>query len=210
MLLVVFPSGCWITNGSCFLLCNCLCFPKFLYTHTIKTWPLFFGCRSWSPFISPSHSLCVESLEVEFITLPGGHAALDVEVPSICPRWDQDLCWPPVALGCMALNKRLHMLLAGKCRTFTLLLTFLWKYFCNCPWTTQHTLPDTRVSLTCVPSSTAWTFHSGNRAFIRAICKWGIKNKKIIIGNNFVLKTNLLRDWILIILTIKSDNYVKW
>lgn len=72
----------------------------------------------------------------------------------------------------------------------------------------QHLLPNTRVSITCVPSGTAWTFYSGNwEAFIRAICKWGIKNKKIIVDSSIVLKTNLLKDSILIILTIKSDNH---
>ena len=117
------------------------------------------------------------NLGVKIITLPSGHAALGVESP-ICPWWDQVLCWPPVAIGCMALSDGQSYIISGHCRIFRLPLTFLGKYFVVYPWIRQLLLINTRVSLTCLPSSITWTFHVRNWEFIRAVQKWGIIMEK--------------------------------
>lgn len=141
------------------------------------------------------HPPCWGSLEVEFITLPGGPAALDGESPINLP-----LVGPGSLLTSSGQRvhgtqlEPFHTFLAGRCRTPAGIFR---KVLCNCPWTTQHMLPNTRVILTCVPSWTTWTFHDGHwEAFVRVICKWVIKNKKIIINSNIGLlnTSDLLKD----------------
>lgn len=129
MLIVVFPSGGWITNGSCFLFCNCLCFSQFLYTHTHLNLPLvqlwiMISSRSYlmQPLPlgrfhdSPRWSCCLRFTK-SHQSAPGG------------TRFSADLQWLEAVWHSA---RDIHMLFTGQCRTLSPSSIFR-KVLFNCP-----------------------------------------------------------------------------
>lgn len=126
-------------KGSCFLLCDCLCFPKFLCTHTHLKPTLASTVDhdlTLSHLLQPPH---LGSLEVEFITLPGGHAALDVGLPIHLP-----LVGPGSLLtssGYRLYGKRHSSLTCWSVLNIQSPTGIFRKVLCSCPWIKQAHAP---------------------------------------------------------------------
>lgn len=143
MLIVVFTGGGWITSGSCFLICNSLL--SKISAHTQLKLALA------SSYIMIPLYLIFCSLLVwrvwEFITLSCDPAGLDVQVPPVCPWWDQVLCWPPVAFSVYGTRQEtFHTVICWSVQNIQVPSSIFRKVLCDCPPFRQRLLSNTSYS----------------------------------------------------------------